>query len=96
MFNVLHNANNIIGRKWAFYRYKSGFNLFDKRLKILFTTLQTYNFIYRKRSLVNCVHTLSLVRINHVSVEEFHIDNFNFIIDYRIILQQDEFHFSIL
>ena len=38
--------------------------------------------LYNYRKHVNCVHTLSLAKSNHVSVERFDIGEIKFILDY--------------
>ena len=80
MFNALQNVKNIIGRKFVFYRF--GFYLLDRDLKYCIQRCKPASLSTKKLSHVNCVHTLSLARSNHVSVEGFDIDEIHFIIDY--------------
>ena len=75
---MLHSTNkcsNIIG-------YKFGLNLFDRDLKYRLQHCKRASLSAEKQSHVNCVHTLSLTKSNHVSVEGFDIDEINFIIEY--------------
>ena len=65
-----------------FNRYKFGFNLIDRDLKYCLQRCKPTSLYIYKQYRINCVHTISLARSNHVSVEGFGIDEINVIIDY--------------
>ena len=64
-----HDANALIGYKLTFFRSKFGYNLYDLSLSQCLRYSSPVHLTAEKRSQVDCVHTLCLVRSKQVSIK---------------------------
>ena len=81
LHNAIYNANTIIGYKLAFFQEHFNINLFENDINYCLRQVHPTTLDMEDQPLVDCLHTLIMVKSNKVTVNGFEIEELDFIIN---------------
>ena len=74
----INNSNTIIGYKLAFIRSRFGINVIDTGYYVCLHNIIGTQLAAEQKNLVNCIHTLNLIRSNNLYIDGLSNNDINY------------------